>query len=196
MSDSQEILNVRADQLMPTDETAKLLLQKRAKQFSVKKIENKKEENHFSYIKFRLGPSEFYGISFEKIKEVIHDVHITQVPFVPNYIDGIINHRGLLLSVVNLKKYFELASNEIKNENKNNEIIIVSSNEITLGLYVTNIEGSGSYQLIQLDSLPIRASKIKPEYIVGVHQGRVAILDIEAVITDVVNQLKKSSKGG
>jgi purine-binding chemotaxis protein CheW len=182
-------LKQRADQFMPTDEQSLLVLQKRADFFAAKKDIKFEEAPLTSYVKFKLGENEQYGIPFCIAKEVIRLANITPLPFVPNYVSGIINHRGLLLTVINLKEFFQLSGNVINN--KTNEIIIIKLKNIILGFHVDYIDGTDLYQSERLELLMSRSKKIKTEYILGLHNGKTAILNVEPIINDICKQLNR-----
>src|SRR5262249_33668960 len=81
---------------------------------------------------YRLGGEE-YAIDIMRIKEIIHPRKITKVPKAPPFIEGVVELRGAILPVVDLRKRFELATLEMTRASK---YIIVSMERRVLGLVV------------------------------------------------------------
>jgi len=59
------------------------------------------------FITFSLGKEE-YGISIDKVKEIIEMLDITPIPRTPDFVKGVINLRGKLIPVINLRQRFEM----------------------------------------------------------------------------------------
>ena len=85
---------------------------------------------------FRLG-QEFYGINIFQVKEIIRFLDITKVPSVDDQIEGIINLRGKIIPIVDLKKSFNLKAADL---NENLRIVIVEIQGQTVGLIVDEVE--------------------------------------------------------
>ena len=81
---------------------------------------------------FRIGGEE-YAIDIMRIKEIIHPLKITKVPKSPPFIEGVVELRGAILPVVDLRKRFDLVNIEITRASK---YIIVSLEGRILGLVV------------------------------------------------------------
>ena len=81
---------------------------------------------------FRIGGEE-YAIDIMRIKEIIHPLKITKVPKSPPFIEGVVELRGQILPVVDLRKRFELATLETTRATK---YIIVSLERRIIGLVV------------------------------------------------------------
>ena len=169
-------------ELMPQNKEAERILRSRAKQMAIQPIDTQKAFGTTSYIRFRLGTDELYGIPYHFAKEVMRHLTPTTVPFAPYYIAGVINRRGALLSVLDLKKMFHIPLSE------NTHIILVSSGKITVGILTDGIEGIDNYDLATLDAPLPTAGTIKPDYILGLDKGITAIINVEALLADI--QLK------
>lgn len=168
-----------ASEFMPTDQAIQDELIRRAKLLAVKYDNHETQASFMSYIQFKLG-KECYGIPYENIKEVMSNIILTSIPNLPNYIAGIINLRGSLIAVIHLKNLFSISSHEAS---ENPQIIIVESHAMTVGMLVDNITGNDVYDPSLLDS-PLVSPSIAKEFILGIHQGHVAILNIENILTD------------
>ncbi|KXG74675.1 chemotaxis protein CheW [Thermotalea metallivorans] len=84
------------------------------------------------YIIFQLG-SEECGIDIMHVREITKLKETTKIPNVPDFIDGVINLRGSIIPLINLKKRFNLEETEVK---KNSRIIIVTIGEKQVGFIV------------------------------------------------------------
>jgi purine-binding chemotaxis protein CheW len=81
---------------------------------------------------FRIGGEE-YAIDIMRIKEIIHPLKITKVPRAPRFIEGVVELRGAILPIVDLRKRFELPNLEMTRASK---YIIVTMEKRILGLVV------------------------------------------------------------
>lgn len=169
--------------LIPQDETSQHILQERAIHLAKPIIMETRNQDATTYVCFKLGSNERYGITYQYVKEIIHGAVPTPVPCAPDFINGIINLRGTLLAVLDLKRFFHVQTTEIS---KNVYIIIVEDHPITMGILVDDIEGRSVYDTWQLDTSPTAEGIIKPEYIVGLHNGMTAIINIHAILTDLI----------
>ncbi len=174
------VFQMPASELMPNDEASRSILRDRAKLLAQKNIENKQIHNN-QYICFTLGGShECYGIPYSFICGIINDTAPAPLPCVPDYIAGVINQRGNLISIIDLKPLFHT---QLTQYNENPEIIIITANNITLGILADGIEGSDFYEPETLTPPFAFPDIIKPELIIGLHRGVTAIINVEALIS-------------
>jgi purine-binding chemotaxis protein CheW len=174
---------------MPTSKEEMKILHERAELIAKKTISKIQQNDIDSYVHFYLGETEKYGIDYHDMKEVIINTNPTPLPCAPSYIAGVINHRGALLSVLDLKHFL---FNHLKDPEKKTSIIIVSANHITMGILVDRIIGNIHYDKKTLDTSFPSEKLIKTEYILGLHQGKTAILNIPIIFSDIDLQLSKN----
>lgn len=178
-----------ASELMPKNTEALKILQARAQQLAQQEIDIHK--NHgVDFIRFSLSKNEMYGVAYQYVQETLHNTPMAQPPFVPNFIAGVINWRGALITVVDLLKFFHPnhSSHNLKQDNQ--FIIIVHANNITLGLLVHRVEGSETYLPSQL-AAPLSSAKVtNSEYILGLHHAATAIINMEAFISSLNQEIK------
>jgi len=79
---------------------------------------------------------EFYGVEIGRIQEIIRMQPITLVPNGPAYVEGVTNLRGRVIPVVDLRKRFGLAANEIGRQAR---IVVAEVGEHTVGLIVDGV---------------------------------------------------------
>jgi purine-binding chemotaxis protein CheW len=116
------------------------------------------------FVGFRLEETD-YGVAITRIREIILMRPITRVPEVPEYIEGLINLRGTVIPVVNLRRRFGLPAREFDEETR---IIVATVDDRVVGFVVdavTQIMRVGS-DLIQ--PAPLAVASIDRRYIDGV----------------------------
>jgi len=120
-------------------------------------------KNEERVISFRLN-DELIGIDIKKIIKITKKLDITPVPKTKDYILGVINLRGNIVPVVDLKKMLDLP-----NEEKEQNFILVIDSELgNIGLMVDEIEGANTIELEDIQPTPINAIGIDSKYITGV----------------------------
>lgn len=87
------------------------------------------------YLAFSLG-NESYGIEIQYVKEIIGIQIITEVPELPDYIKGIINLRGKIIPVMDIRLRFK---KEAKQYNDRTCVIVVDIHELSIGLIVDSV---------------------------------------------------------
>ncbi len=175
-----------AYRFMPTKENELIILKERAKLLAEIIINKDTKTELVSYIKFRLGKSELYGIEYTVAKEVLHHCSYVSVPFAPTYIAGIFNWRGKMVSVIDLKKYLNIQQSDYGDDPY---IIVVKAKQLVLGVLVNRIEGSDFYDAKLLDKPIVSDSAIKSEYLMGLNKGLVGILNVDRIFSDITSQL-------
>src|SRR5262249_55253100 len=134
-----------------------------------------------TYVCFRLGTQEYYGLPYCHAKEIMRNVKPTPLPQAPKFIAGVINRRGALLAVLDLKRLFQITPFEYENP----YVIVVTGNHMTFGFQADSIEGSRIYDPNALDAPLPSEGLIKSEYILGLHQARTALLKVDAILADI-----------
>jgi purine-binding chemotaxis protein CheW len=87
------------------------------------------------FLTFKIG-SEDYAIPIEFIIEIIGIMKITGIPNVRDYIKGIINLRGMIIPVINVRKRFNLPEAEY---DERTCIVVIKHNNVTIGLIVDEV---------------------------------------------------------
>lgn len=129
-------------------------------------------------IEFRLA-SETYGIESAFIREVYPLKDITPLPGVPPFVLGIVNVRGQILSVVDLKKFFDLPEKGLGQLNK---LIILRNEQMEFGILADEVLGARAIALEAIQATPPTVSEIGAEYLRGVTAECVIILDGQKIL--------------
>lgn len=94
------------------------------------------EEAVLQLVSFRLGKEEF-AIDILGVQEIIRLVEITQVPKAPHYVEGVVNLRGKVIPIINLRSKFGLS---LVDPTKDTRIIVVEVEHSILGFVVDSVE--------------------------------------------------------
>ena len=125
--------------------------------------------------------SEIYGIESVFVKEVYTLTDFTPLPGVPSYIFGIINVRGQILPVIDLKKFFNLPEKGLGELNK---VIILSNGQMEFGILADVVLGTQSIELEDIQAVPSTVTGIGEKYIKGITKEHTVMLDAERILND------------
>lgn len=145
------------------------------------------------YLRFGLG-SEFYGIEILKIVEIIRLVPITSVPHTPDFVRGVINLRGSVVPVIDLR--LKIGMEPIKYTDKTRIVIVedqVDGVTMRLGLLVDSVDVVNDVKADEIESAPSFGEETKNEMILSVVKAKdcVYILLNLSVIMAPVNKLNR-----
>ena len=131
---------------------------------------------------FRLANEE-YGLDIMRVQEIILIGAITEVPRVPDYVRGLINLRGQVIPIVDLRRRFSLPDTDQTEEQR---IIVVNVHEKMIGILVDSVNQVTRVTADQIDPPPTSISGIDHEFITGLvkfDEHLVILLDIERLLT-------------
>jgi chemotaxis signal transduction protein len=176
---------LQANQLMPTDEHARLILQKRADNIAKDNILKDDSKDKVEYVKFTIGSEQLYGIDYKYIVSVKNDAIINNSPVQQNHIVGLYNYRGLIISIVDLAEYVNsnIVNKTLSNTNRN--ILIVKDEAMYVGLLVDNVIGADFYDAGQLQLDCMQGTKNESQLLLGIHHGNTGIIDIKYILKSV-----------
>ncbi|MFH1540064.1 MAG: chemotaxis protein CheW [bacterium] len=127
---------------------------------------------------------EAYGIDLDIVQEVIRVSEITRVPQTPGFVEGVINLRGYVVPVVDMKKRFNLGAVE---DSKSARIIIAEVEEQNVGISVDKVL---EVVTISEDSIeppsPLLRSAIRSDYLIGfteINDELVKLLDFGKIFS-------------
>lgn len=148
------------------------------------------------YLTFFLAGEE-YGVEILKVQEIIGRMPITPVPLTSRYIRGVINLRGKIHPIMDMKIKFGIDETQITDETC---IIVIKTAGLMMGILVDKVSEVVNVASGDIEDTPSFGADVNPEYLLGVGKtgGRVRLLlDIEKVITasDVVN-MRRAANGG
>lgn len=88
-------------------------------------------------VAFRLANEE-YGVNILNVQEIIRPTEVTRVPKALHYLTGVINLRGNVVPVINLRKRFDIEK-EINEDDNNTRIIILNLYDLNIGITVDSV---------------------------------------------------------
>lgn len=141
------------------------------------------KEEILQLVSFKLGDEEF-GVDILAVQEIIRMLDITRVPNAPSFVEGVINLRGKVLPVVNLRKRLGL---NVKDYDKSTRIVVVELAEKTVGFIVDSVSEVLRISSIVTEPPPQMVGRIDAEFItaVGKLEDRLVILlDLSRVLTN------------
>lgn len=144
--------------------------------------ENQAEDNVIQWVTFHLN-NEVYGIAVMQVMEVLRSVEITPVPGAPDYVLGIINLRGNVVTVIDTRKRFSLPSKEVDDLSR---IVIIESNGQVLGMLVDCVAEVVYLKESEIDIAPNVGNDESSRFIQGVHSkgdSLLILVDINKLLT-------------
>ncbi|WP_295161518.1 chemotaxis protein CheW [uncultured Brachyspira sp.] len=164
-----------------------------AEQQSVESTENRADiEDSTNLVTFRLGNGE-YAIDIMQAKEIIKMEKITLIPNAPEFVEGVINLRGNIIPIIDLKKRFNLEETE---GDKNTGIIIVKIEDVDMGIIIDAISKVVSISNSDIQPPPPVLSGIGQKYIKGVgklEDKLLVVLDLEKLFASDEEEEEEST---
>ena len=131
-------------------------------------------------LEFRLGP-ERYAVETTLVGEVYPLRDLTPLPCTPPFVRGIVNLRGHILPVLDLKRLFDLPEQELTDQHC---IIVVRGVALEFGLLADVIVGVRSIPMESLQTSLPTLTGIRDEYLKGVTAERLLVLDLASIVAD------------
>jgi purine-binding chemotaxis protein CheW len=156
------------------------ILKNRAIAMAQVPVRKNKESATIEVVTFSLV-TEIYGVESVFVKEVYTMTDFTPLPGVLSYIFGIINVRGQIIPVIDLKKFFNLPEKGLGELNK---AIILSNGQMEFGILADVVIGTRSIELEDIQAVPPTVTGIGEEYLKGVTTENLIILNGESLLTD------------
>ena len=138
------------------------------------------------YLTFRLSDEE-YGVSIFKIKEIIGMMAITFIPRTPPFVKGVLNLRGKVIPVIDLRLKFGMESMDY---NERTCIIVVEilgqGGSLLMGVVVDTVSEVLNIKVNEIEETPSFGTKLETDYILGMAKmngGVKILLDIDKVLS-------------
>jgi purine-binding chemotaxis protein CheW len=155
------------------------------------------EEREGKYLTFTLADEE-YGIGILKIKEIIGMLPVTTVPQTPKFVKGVINLRGKVIPVIDLRLKFGMESIDYTERTC---IIVVeidgTGRNVEIGTVVDSVSEVLSIKGEDIEDTPKFGTKLETNYILGMAKmegGVKILLDIDRVLnSEEISVLKKAA---
>ncbi|MGC8936927.1 MAG: chemotaxis protein CheW [Candidatus Methanomethylicaceae archaeon] len=142
------------------------------------------ERAELQAITFSLG-KEIYGIEVHQIKEIIKVRDYVKVPNAPEYVEGVINLRGQITPIINLRKIFKMNQ---KSVDENSRIIIVELDSEIIGVIVDSVLGVVNVPIKEVVKTPALTKSGINSFITGIIRTEsqlVILIDVVKLMEDV-----------
>ena len=135
-------------------------------------------------IVFNLG-EERYGVEISQVQEIILPTQITRIPNVPDFVEGVLNLRGQIAAIINLRK--RLGKEPEKND-ENTRIIVIEYNNATIGMIVDSVSEVKYLSSKNIEEIPrFLALKDESKFLKGVGKlddGLLTLIDLKELFSE------------
>ncbi len=142
----------------------------------------KLESNLIQLVTFSLGDEEF-GLDILSVQEIIRIMGITKVPRAPEFVEGVINLRGKVIPIIDLRKRFNMPAHK---HDKNTRIIVIEVTTMIIGFIVDSVSEVLRLPADTVEHPPAVVSGSDSEYISGVgklEERLLILLDLDKLLT-------------
>ena len=141
-------------------------------------------DNTIQVIVFNLG-EERYGVEISQIKEIILPTKITQIPNVPDFVEGILNLRGQIATIINLRKRL---GKESKKSDENTRIIVIEYGNSIVGMMVDSVSEVKYLSSKNIEEIPrFLALKDESKFLKGIgklEDGLLTLMDLKVLLSE------------
>ena len=148
-----------------------------------KPAEEKTSEEVFQWVTFKLE-NEVYGVNVMQVQEVLRYTEIAPVPGAPDYVLGIINLRGNVVTVIDTRLKFGLMPAEITD---NSRIIIIEAEKQVVGILVDSVAEVVYLKASEIDDAPSVGTEESARFIQGVSNRKddlLILVDLNKLLSD------------
>jgi purine-binding chemotaxis protein CheW len=163
-------------------------------QYTARQMESREKEQLLQLVGFMIG-KEYFGVDILMVQEIIRSTPITSVPNSPDFIEGVINLRGSIIPVIDLRKRLNISKN-LKNLNQDDTwIMILDVEGRVTGFIVDKVTEVIKIHDESIEPPPeIVVAGLKSQYIRGVckiDKRLLILLDFNRILLfDELNKLK------
>ncbi|MCK4660728.1 MAG: chemotaxis protein CheW [Phycisphaerae bacterium] len=132
--------------------------------------------------------NQLMGVNIQQVQEINRHVKVTAVPHALDCVRGVINLRGEVVTVVDLRTILGLEQTEISDQSRN---VIVKSRDEKIGLLVDRIADVESIRTEETEPPPANVSGVDGRFFKGIHKLEselLVILDVEEVLSTEGNE--------
>lgn len=166
--------------LQPPQKVQEKILRERARILALETEKSETAGESIEIVEFLLA-HERYGIESRYVREVCSLTEITPVPCTPPFVLGIINLRGRIVSVIDIRKFFDLPEQGLTDLNR---VILLGSGEMEFGILADAVSGVRNLMSSDLQATLPTLTGIREEYLKGISKGRQVILDGGRLLSD------------
>ena len=167
--------------LTPNVEERRVILRARARVLAQERQGDEDfSQSRLEVVEFLLA-SEHYGIELTYIREIHALTEFTPLPGTPAFVLGLTNVRGRILSVIDIKKLFDLP---VKGLTDLNKVIVVRTHQMELGILADAVLGVRSIALNKFQTSLPTLTGIRAGYLKGITNDPLVVLDVAKILSD------------
>ncbi len=151
-------------------------------EIALTETEGKEMRQEIQLACFRVG-AELYALDIMRIKEIIRPQKLTPIPKAPSFIEGVINLRGAVIPVADMRKRFD---QPVDAENRKNRIVICALSGKTIGLLVDEVTEVKRFGRKEIAPSPQFIRGAQADYFLGVARrddDLIMLIDLEKVLS-------------
>ena len=167
-------------QLRPDPEEQQRILRSRARELARESETELGPDSFLEVVEFRLA-HETFALESVCVSAVLPLEDLTPVPCTPPFVVGIINVRGHIVSVIDLKRFFDLPTASLTDLNR---VIIIHSDTMEFGVLADAVVGTRRVLLSELEPSLSTLTGVREEYFRGVTGDQTVILDARRLLAD------------
>ncbi|MFA3781702.1 chemotaxis protein CheW [Melioribacteraceae bacterium 4301-Me] len=160
-------------------DTQNKILEKRASLFARESKEDKTSSVLIETLEFIIA-NEIYCLELKYISEAIKLKEITKINAVSPHLLGLANVRGKIISIIDIKKIFDLPPENLSNQNI---VVVIQLDKIKFGFVVDKIIGISKIKLTDVQAPPTALTEKKTEFLMGITKEHKIVLDGAKLIT-------------
>ena len=148
-----------------------------------KVVDKGSEDEIFQRVTFQLE-NETYGINVMQVQEILRYNDIAAVPGAPDYVLGIINLRGNVVTVIDTRSRFGLMSTEVTD---NTRIVIIEAEKQVIGILVDSVAEVVYLKKSEIEDAPYVGTAESSQFIQGVtnrDDGLLILVDLDKLLSD------------
>lgn len=145
-------------------------------------MKKKQDDELIQLVTFSIGEEEF-GVDILKVQEIIRTMEITKVPRAQDFVEGVINLRGKVIPIIDLRRRFGLSS---KAYDKDTRIIVIEINSMIVGFVVDSVSEVLRIPSSTVEPPPPVVAGLDSDYISGVgklHDRLLILLDLDKLLS-------------
>lgn len=150
-------------------------------------VQKKQDAELMQLVTFSIGEEEF-GVDILKVQEIIRMMEITKVPRAPEFVEGVINLRGKVIPIIDLRRRFGMAA---RDHDKHTRIIVIEINNMIVGFVVDSVSEVLRIPAGTVEPPPPVVSGLESEYISGVGKltdRLLILLDLDRLLSNEERQ--------
>ncbi|MCK9239898.1 chemotaxis protein CheW [Desulfocurvus sp.] len=133
-------------------------------------------------VTFSIGEEEF-GVEILKVQEIVRSMEMTRVPSAPEFVEGVVNLRGRVIPIIDMRKRFGLERKEHDNRTR---IIVIDMNGVVTGFVVDSVSEVLRLPRNTIEPPPPVVAGIESDYVSGVgklEDRLLILLDMDSLLS-------------